>query len=174
MNVLITGVQNAIKDSAVKLAVGRIGAKARLRVLGFGDFLEEDVQGELQLLKSSQRKLMDSIQLKMLESGSKNIIINGYCTVRTRLGYYPFITKESLAVFKPDLMVFIETDPVSLPGKLGNPKVLMEHQAVEKQFSMLLAAEAGAGIRFIRSGRDGAREGADELYEVLKEALVVR
>ena len=173
MNILITGVQNMIKDSTVKLALERIEGKVKLKVLSFSDFAEEEGSGELQLLKSTQKKLTESIQLKMIESGPHHIVINGYCTVSTRLGYVPVITKESVNIFRPDLIACIETDPAALP-KLENPREFQEHQAIERQFSVLFALRSGAAIKIIRSGKEGAREGADKLFSLLKEALVPR
>lgn len=177
MNILVTGVQNVVKDSVVKLALERLGSRQKFRVLSFSDFVEEpaDSISELRLLKNIQQKLTKSIQLKMLEAGTgEHIIINGYCTVRTGLGYVPVITMASIDIFRPDIIVHIEVNPVALGGKLPNKHDFAEHQSLEKSFALLFGAWSGSGIKIIETGAEGSRPGADELYKLLKAVLGVK
>ena len=41
MKILVTGVQNVVKDSMVALALERLEGKARFKVLSLSDFVEE-------------------------------------------------------------------------------------------------------------------------------------
>ena len=45
---------------------------------------------------------------------------------------------------------------------------------VERQFSLLFASEAGAALKIIKSGKFGARDGAGQLFDLLKAALAPR
>jgi adenylate kinase len=177
MNVLIAGVQNMVKDTVVKLALGRLSGKVKLKALSFSDFVEEyeDSVMELSLLKDVQQKLTKNIQIKMLESpAGEHHVINGYCTVRTKLGYIPIITKESLAIFRPDMIALIEVEPAALGAKLRDREEFEEHKAVERSSAMFCSAWAGSGIRIIRAGAEGPRKGAGELSGLLKEMMVAR
>ncbi len=175
MNILITGVQNVIEESIVKLALERIKGKARFSILSFTDFVdtEESPADELRLLKGTQKKIKNNIQMRVLKSrAGDHIIVNGYFTVKSRLGFYPVITKEVLEVLKPDFVVHISVDPLSLGGKIDDAEGFGEHQAVEKAYALFLGANTGCGVRIIRSGIDGARTAADELYGMLKDMMV--
>jgi adenylate kinase len=175
MNILITGVQNAIEESIVKLALERIEGKARFSILSFTDFVdtEESPADELMLMKDTQKKIKKNIQMKVLKSRTgDHIIVSGYFTVKSRLGFYPVITKEVLEVLKPDFLVHISVDPLSLSGKIDSAEVFEEHQAVERACALFLGANTGCGVRIIRSGVDGSRAAADELYGMLKDLLV--
>ncbi len=175
MNILIAGVQNIVKDTVVKLAMGKVSGKVKLKALSFSDFVEEyeDSFIELSMLKDIQQKLTKSIQIKMLESkAGEHHIINGYCTVETKLGYIPIITKESLAIFRPDMVALIEVEPAALGAKLRDRDGFQEHKAIEKACALFCSAWTGSGIRIIRTGAEGPRKGADELSGLLKEMLV--
>lgn len=175
MNILIAGVQNIVKDTVVKLAMGKVSGKVKLKALSFSDFVEEyeDSVLEISVLKDIQQKLTKSIQIKMLESrAGEHHIINGYCTVKTRLGYIPIITKESLAIFKPDMIALMEVEPSALGDKLKDSEGFREHQAMERSCALFCSAWSGSGIRIIRTGVEGSRKGADELSGLLKEMLV--
>ena len=171
MNVLITGVQTVEKDSAVKLAVERLPAKG-IRTMSFSDTKEGEGAEELGLLKRTQSRLIENIQKRMLDSGRAHLIINGYCTISTRLGFVPVLTKEAAGIFRPSLVVCLETDPRTVRGDAA--AAFPEHQAVERLFSVFIASECGAAVKFIRTGPDGAREAAEELAGILKEALVAK
>jgi adenylate kinase len=171
MNILITGVQNVIKDSVVKLAVERIEGKVKLKTLSFSDFAEEGTN-EYLLMKNTQRRLMEGIQMKMLEPKTENILINGYCTVKTKFGFAPVLTEDSASIFRPGIIVCLETDPLAVPGKMDNPREFQEHQSVEREFSILYSAKTGASLKIIKSGKEGARQGAEQLFDLLKDALV--
>ncbi|MBN2330638.1 MAG: AAA family ATPase [Candidatus Aenigmarchaeota archaeon] len=174
MNVLITGVQNMVKDTVVKLAMGKISGKVKLKALSFSDFVEdyEDPALEIPVLHDIQQKLTKNIQIKMLESkAGEHHIINGYCTVDTRLGYIPIVTKESLAIFRPDMIALIEVDPTALGSKLRDRDRFQEHKAVERSCALFCSAWSGSGIRIIRTGPEGSRKGAEELSGLLKEML---
>ena len=175
MNILIAGVQNMVKDTVVKLAMGKVSGKTKLKALSFSDFVEdyEDPLLEISVLKDIQKRLTKNIQIKMLESKSgEHHIINGYCTVKTRLGYIPIITKESLDIFKPDMVALIEVEPSALGEKLKDREGFKEHKAMERSCAQFCSAWTGSGIRIIRTGPEGARKGADELSGLLKEMLV--
>lgn len=177
MNILVTGGQNVVKDSVVKLALERLGGHVKFKVLSFSDFVlgSEDSINELHLLKNTQQKLMRNIQLKMLETGAReHVIINGYCTARTKLGYMPIITKASIDIFKPDIIVHVEVDPAALGGKLKDRDDFVQHQSLEKSCALFFGAWAGSVIKIIQTGIEGPRQGADELYELLRDVLVVK
>lgn len=175
MKILITGVQNMIEESIVKLALERVEGKAKFKILSFSDFADtgESPAEELKLLKNTQKKIKDNIQIRMLKSkAGDHVIINGYFTVKSKLGFFPVISREVLDVFKPDFLVHIHVNPLALGSRLKNRKEFDEHQDIEKSCAVLLGANAGCGIRIIRSGIDGTREAADELYGILKELMV--
>jgi len=175
MRVIITGVQNVVKDSVIRLALERLEGKADFRKLSFSDFADE-VSGsaeELEVLRDTQKKIRENLQLKMLSpGGGKNIIVNGYCTVKTSIGFYPVITRETMKVFDPDVIVHLEVSAMSPSAKISNKKKFTEHSAFEKSCSMLLAADAGCGIRLIKSELESSRKASDELYEMLKGTMV--
>jgi adenylate kinase len=176
MNVLLTGVQNIVKESVVKLALDQLSGKVKFKVLSFSDFVEgsETSISELNTLKGIQKKLRENIQLKLLKAKPKeHVIINGYFTVRTKLGFVPVITKESIDIFKPDIIVHIDVNPLALQGKIPSKEDFLQNQSVEKFCAMLFGALASSGIKVIVTGPDGARKGADELYRLLKDVLVV-
>ncbi len=177
MNILVTGVQNVVKDSIVKLALGRLGGKAKFKVMSFSDFVEEDEDSvsEIRMLKSMQQKLKKNIQIKMLQTktGEHNII-NGYCTVKTKLGYVPIITKESIDIFRPDITVYIEVDPAALGDKVADRDDFMQHQSVERSCALFCGARSGSGIKIINAGVDGSRQGSVELHGLLHDVLVVK
>ena len=84
MNVLITGVQNAIGESVVRLAAERIEGKAKIKIISFSDFAgAESPLDEMEVIKTTQGKITDSIRLKLMNSSGSHVIMNGYCTVRT-------------------------------------------------------------------------------------------
>ncbi len=174
MNILITGVQNIVKESVAKLALERMGRKSKTRILSFSDFVSEKGTDELHMLKDAQKRLTDKIQMKLLDSSAQHTIINGYCTVRTGLGYVPVITRESMGIFNPDFIVHIETDPLAPSGKIKDTEGFREHQSVERAFAIILACESGAGIRIIKSGVEGARKGSEELFALLKKLMVLK
>jgi len=175
MRILVTGVQNVIKDSMVKLALERLEGRARIKVLSFSDFMEEDEKGreELRVLKETQKKMRDSIQMSILKAGAgQHILINGYCTVKTKMGYVPVMTRESVDIFKPDVIVHVQVDPLALAGKIGDPKMFEEHQSVERSYAVSLAANSGATFSLIKSGKEGARKGSEEMLSLLKSLVV--
>ncbi len=174
MNILVTGVQNAIEESIVKLAVERIEGKAKFRVLSFSDFMDsgESPAEEFKLLKETQDKIKQKIQMKVLEGKGGHMIIDGYFTVKSKLGFVPVMTGDLLNIIKPDFLVHIDVDPLALGSRLENRKEFDEHQEIEKSCALYLGANAGCGIRIIKSGPEGARDAADELYGMLKELLV--
>lgn len=170
MNILVTGVSNVIKDSVVKLALDRIGGKEKFKILSFSDFSGDEEGNELEMFKSTQRKLTENIQLKMLESESRHIVINGYCTVSTKLGYIPIISRESIEIFKPDIIILIETNSLSIPGKVNNAG-FDNHKMVERSCSFSLSVLSGSAIKVIVCGVEGSRKGSEELFKLLKEVL---
>jgi adenylate kinase len=174
MNILITGVQNVIEESVVKLALERVEGKAKFRVLSFSDFMDSggSPAEELKMLKDTQKKIKDNIQMRVIKSRSgDHTIVEGYFTVKSRLGFYPVITKEVLDIFKPEFLVHVSVDSLALGDKVD--RVLFEeHQAIEKAYALFLGANAGCGVRIIRSGVDGERAAADELYGMLKDLMV--
>jgi adenylate kinase len=177
MNILITGVQNVIKDSIVKLALERLGSKVKFKVLSFSDFVEDagDSIDELGLLKSTQQKLTKNIQLKVLGSGAnEHVIVNGYCIVQTKLGFTPVITMGSVDILKPDLIVYVEVDPIALGSKLKNKDDFLLHQSIELECATSFSALSGSAIKIIKAGPEGSRKGSDELYNLLKAVLVVK
>ena len=177
MNVLITGLQNMVKDSVVKIALERLGASAKFKILSFSDFVGEDEGSitELRLLKTVQQRLTKKVQVSMLQSktGEHNII-NGYSTASTKLGYMPIITKAGIDIFNPDLIAFIEVDPLALGEDLKDKEGFEAHQAVEKSFAMLYGAWTGAAVKVIKAGPEGSRKGSGELFNLLKALLVVK
>ncbi len=175
MKILITGVQNSVEESIVKLALEHAEGKAKFKILSFSDFVDtgESAADELKLLKSTQKKIKDNIEMRILKSrAGDNIIINGYFTVKSKLGFFPVISRDVIDTFNPDFLVHIHVDPLALAGKLDNRKEFDEHQDIENSCAVLIGAYAGCGIKIIRSGVDGTRESADELYGILKELMV--
>ena len=174
MNVLITGVQNAIEESIVRIAAERLKGKADFRLLSFSDFdgLEGRALDELKLIKATQQKVRQAVQGKMLPGGRGSVIVNGYCTVKTKLGFFPVLTVESVKAFKPDIMVHISLDPLALEGKEKDPQGFLDHQAMEKAYALFLCASAGCGLKVIHCGIEGAREAAGELIDLLKSTMV--
>jgi len=175
MKILITGVQNAIEESVVKIAIERLQGRARFRVLSFSDFVdtEESATRELNLLKNTRKKITDAIKMRMLKSGaSDNVIINGYFTVRGRLGFFPVISREVVETFSPDMIVSISVDPVALEGKLDNKDEFIKWQDVERSYAITLGAIAGSGMKLIHCRLDESRKAADELYGLLKNLVV--
>jgi adenylate kinase len=174
MKVLITGVQNVVEESVVKIAIDRISGKSKFKILSFSDFVNtgETPSGEIKLLKNTQKKVKDAIQMKLLKSRpSDHIIVDGYFTVRSKIGFFPVITRALIDSFKPDVIVNIEVDPLALEGKLKDPDEFVLHQQVEKYLALSFGAYAGSGIKLLRTGIDGAREAGDELYQTLKDVV---
>jgi adenylate kinase len=175
MNILIAGVQNSEEESIVKLALERLEGKAKFKTLSFSEFSGAESAGEeLGLIKATQRKVREILQIKAVADDDANVIINGYCTVNARLGYFPILTKDTMQAFRPDMMVHIRVDPLALEGKIRDPEAMNSHQDFEKSYSMYLCATTGCGMKSISSGIDGARKASDELYAVLKELLVMK
>ncbi len=173
MNVLITGVQNAVEESIVRIAVERLEGKAPFRLLSFSDFSGEGTAaGELEVIEKTQKKIADSMRVRLMDGGEKHVIVNGYCTVGTPLGIFPVITNDTLEALKPRLLIHIGVDPEALEGRLDDPKAFRDHQETEKAYSIMLCAASGCGIKTIRCGPDGARKASDELYALLKDILV--
>ena len=173
MNILITGVQNAIEESVVRLAVERIEGKADFKMISFSEFAGgESPLEEIDVIRNTQQKVTDSIRMKLMNSTGGHVIINGYCTVRTKLGFFPVLTRETVEALKPQLMVHIDVDPAALEGKIDDAKAYDDHQDVEKAYSFMLCTAAGCGIRAIHCGPDGARKASDELHCLLKDILV--
>jgi len=175
MKILITGVSAITKDTIVRMALDRFGSKAKYKLLSFSDFVEEmdNPLEEISMLKNTQKKITDNIQLRLIKAGADDhIVINGYCTVCTHLGFFPVISGEGIDVLKPDVIVSIEVDPAIMSGKLKNRAEFMEHQSVEKFCALNLATTAGCCIKIINSGRDSSRKGANELFTLLKDILV--
>ncbi len=174
MNILITGVQNVVEESVVKLALDSLGGKAKFKILSFSDFTDADgsVSDELKTLKGTQKKIKDSIQMKILKSRpGDHIIVNGYFTVYGKLGFFPVIDREFLDAFRPDFVVHIDVDPLALGAKIKNPREFKYHQELERTCAIFVGAYAGCAFKFIHAGIDGAREAADELYGMLKELV---
>lgn len=171
MNVLITGVQNHIEESIVRIAAERLKGKADFRLLSFSDFdgLGGGALDGLALIKATQQKVVQEVQAKMAPGrGGASVIVNGYCMARTKLGFFPVITEKSVKALRPDIMVHISLDPLALEGKEKDPQGFLDHQAVEKAYALLLCASAGCGLRIIHCGLDEARKASDELLELLK------
>jgi adenylate kinase len=176
MNVLITGVQNHIEESIVRIAAERLQGKADFRLLSFSDFdeLEGSTLDGLDTIKATQQKVKQSIQATMRPGGRKSVIVSGYCTVKTKLGFFPVLTAESVKAFRPDIMVHISLDPLALEGKEKDPQGFLDHQALEKAYALFLCAYAGCGLKVIHCGIEGAREAAGELIDLLKNTMVDR
>ncbi|MBW2109674.1 MAG: AAA family ATPase [Candidatus Aenigmarchaeota archaeon] len=173
MNILITGVQNPVEESIIKIAVERIEAKAKIRLLSFSDFMDdaESLRDELKLLKNTQKKIRDNVQMKVIK-GSGHFILNGYFTVKTKLGYFPVITGAVMEVLKPDIIVHIAVDPLALEGKIDNQESFRMHQSAERVVALSMAAASGAGVKIISCGIDESRKASDELYDLLKNLVV--
>jgi len=175
MNVLITGVQNHIEESIVRIAAERLqGKKADFRLLSFSDFdgLEGRTLDDLKLIKATQQKVRQAVQAKMRPGARGSIIVNGYCTVKTKLGFFPILTEESVKAFRPDMLVHISVDPLALEGKEKDLQGFSDYQALEKSYALLLCASAGCGMRIIHCGIEEARKASDELFALLKDTMV--
>jgi adenylate kinase len=174
MNVLITGVQNHIEESIVRIAAERLQGKADFRLLSFSDFDELDgsTLDGLDTIKATQQKVRQSIQVAMRPGGRKSVIVNGYCTVKTKLGFFPVLTEESVKAFRPDMLVHISVDPLALEGKEKDLQGFSDYQALEKSYALLLCASAGCGMRIIHCGIEEARKASDELFSLLKDTMV--
>jgi adenylate kinase len=174
MKILVTGLQNAVEESVVKLALERVEGKAEFKTLSFSDFTDEEETPaeELRLIKATQQKVTDGIRMKLIGTSRGNIIINGYCTVKTKLGFFPVITREIMEALKPDLMAHIDVDPRALEGKIVNRKEFEDHQDFERSYSLLLCTSTGYGMKIIHCGFDESRKAADELYALLKNLMV--
>jgi adenylate kinase len=174
MNVLITGVQNSVEESIVRLAVERVQGKTNFRFLAFSDFddLDEGMLSEIALIKATQQKVRQAIQAKMTASGKGHVVVSGYCTVKTKLGFFPVLTAETVKAFRPDIMVHISVDPLAIEGKTVNADEFRDHQTLEKTYALLLCASAGCGLKVIHCALDGSRDAAGELIELLKGIMV--
>ncbi|MBN1896929.1 MAG: AAA family ATPase [Candidatus Aenigmarchaeota archaeon] len=175
MKILITGVQNSVEESIVKLAVERIEGKAKFRTLSFSDFIDNSStpKEELDLLKNTQEKIRDSIQLKLIGEKTGNVIVNGYFTVGTKLGIFPVINDETVKVFKPDLIIHINVNPLALGDKLEDEDAFRDQQDVEKTYALMIAAKAGCSVKIVHCGIEGSRDAADEIFKLLKALLVI-
>jgi adenylate kinase len=176
MNVLITGVQNAVEESIVRLAVERVQGKVDFRFLSFSDFdgLDEGMISEIALVKETQQKVKRAVLARMTASGKGkvDVVVSGYCTVKTKLGFFPVLTTETVKAFRPDIMVHISVDPLAIEGKTVNVDEFKDHQSFEKTYALLLCASAGCGLKVIHCALDGARDAADELIALLKGTMV--
>ena len=163
-----------MEESIVRLAVERVKGKADCRFLSFSDFdgLEEGMLSELALIKGTQQKIKQAIQAKMPASAKGHTVVSGYCTVKTKLGFFPVLTAESVKAYRPDIMVHISVDPLALEGKAVDPDEFRDHQELEKTYALLLCASAGCGLKVIHCALDGSRDAAGELIALLKGALV--
>ena len=175
MRVLITGVQNVIEESVVKLALEGMEGKAKFRILSFSDFMdtEGDVAEEQKVLRNTQKRIKDAVQLKMIKAGpGDHIILNGYFTAKGKHGFFPVIDRMLLDTFKPDFVVNIDVDPLAVQDKIDDVKQFEYHQELERTCAMFVGAYCGCSFKFIYTGIEGAREAANELYELLKGMMV--
>ncbi|UCD02758.1 MAG: AAA family ATPase [Candidatus Aenigmatarchaeota archaeon] len=175
MKVLITGVPNIVEESVVRLALEGMEGKTKFKILSFSDFMgsEDKAADELKVLKNTQKKIRDSIQMSMIKAkAGDHIIVNGYFTVKGKYGFLPVINKELLDIFKPDFVVHIDVHPLAVEAKIKNPKEFEYHQELERTCAILIGGYSGCAFKFIDAGIDGAREAANELYGLLKGMMV--
>jgi adenylate kinase len=176
MNILITGVQNPVEESIVRLAVERVKGKTDFTFLSFSDFdgIDGSTLEKIELIKATQQKVKLAIKAKMSASAKGHTVVAGYCTVKTKLGFFPVLTAESVKAFKPDIMVHISVDPMALEDSGVNPDEFRDHQALEKTYALLLCASAGCGLKVIHCALEGSRGAAEELIGLLKGIMVAR
>ena len=154
--IFISSLPELEKKSTIKIAMKRFGREKKgLKIIHFDelDSLIKDFNKiPKEKLEALGDEVYDELEKKLEDSISREdiVVIEGYFTVRSKLGFLPLITEKFFKVYKPNAVVLVETFPDLLSPDKKTVEELRDQQLINRIYAVRSASIAGSAIKIIR------------------------
>lgn len=148
------------KKSTIKIAMKRFGKKKKnLKIIHFDemDSLIKDFNNlTKEELESLGDQVYDEIEEKIGDTLASDgvVVLDGFFTIRSKLGHIPLITEKFFKVFQPNQIVLIETYPDLLSSDSKVVDELKEQQIINRIYAVRSASLIGSPIKIIKMDKE--------------------
>ncbi len=171
--ILVTGIENMEKNKLLSMAMGALNNGSAYKEFCHVNLnaLDSVKNGFLRLedMKKSYLSIYDEIE-KTLNNSKRsafNIVLDASFSLNKPFGYVPLITDRFFSIFRPDVMLIIES---KLEDFRENPRELLavrDHQEINRSYCMKFAADYGIPVKIIRVNRSEVKATIKEIQDYL-------
>lgn len=166
--IVILGAQESSKDALVSLLL-RGASDLKLSCLQFQNIIEK---WEGAASRAAITKKLESQLAAMLKSGKGNVLVNGYVTMDTAIGFIPLLQPDVFDVFRPDMILLVEDQTkLAFRGTRDTQQVLAEQQRLNRVYATVYSAMSGAPLKVMTVNPQHLRTASSELLALMKEVL---
>lgn len=169
-SIMVSGVKETEKDSLIEICVKRSGLKIYL--LSFKQLIPKKFKPfDIKTLEEAEefkRVLKKHIEIAVCRYAKENkpLVVNGFFTVKTRLGSIPVLSESFFHLFKPSLFLILEIDPSEFPKDLA--KKIEEEQAINREQAELFSTCIGCPFKIIRVEKNNIKETLDKIIDTFR------
>jgi adenylate kinase len=187
--VVVTGVPGVGKTTVITGAMEKLaGEGVNYESINFGSFMfERAVKDNVVGNRDEMRRLDRNVQKRLQKeaasgiatvSGTKNVIIDTHCSVKTPAGYLAGLPEWVLRELMPDIIVLVETDEDQiLLRRLGDDtrardmegaRAIVEHQAFNRSLAAAYAMLTGCTVKIVRNENFLLDRAVQDMVDVLR------
>ena len=132
-----------------------------------------------------QRELQEEAYKKISEMRGKYVFIDTHLAIKTPKGYFPGLSKKTVEIIKPELIIVLEFPPKDILERrlkdrkrkrdIEDEEEIAEHQRINREFAVAAASAVQAAVEIIsfeeRQKRDfeHAKIAAEKIVRLVKK-----
>jgi len=192
MKIVVAAVPGAGKTTVLKFVKKKLPSA---KIVNVGDLIlkiakkryniknRDELRKKLSL--EQERELQEEAYRKISEMKGKYVFIDTHLAIKTPKGYFPALSKKTIELIKPEMIIVLEFPPTDiLERRLKDKKrkrdvedeeEIAEHQRINREFAIAAASEAQAAVEIIsfeerqRKPFEHAKIAAEKIVRLVKK-----
>lgn len=191
MKIVVASVPGAGKTTVLNFVKKKLPSA---KIINVGDLILElakekyKIKNRDELRKrltlEQQRELQEEAYKKIAEMKGKYIFVDTHLAIKTPKGYFPGISKQTVELIKPEMIIVLEFPPKDILERrlkdkkrvreMESEEKIAEHQRINREFAVAAASQVQAAVEIIsfeerqRKDFEHAKLAAEKIVDVVK------
>lgn len=166
MKIVVGSVPGSGKTTVLKFVKKKLPSA---KIFNVGDFIfklakkkfkikhRDELRKKLTI--QQQREIQEEAYKKISETKGKYIFVDTHLSIKTIKGYFPGISKETIEILKPDMIILLEFPPKDILERrlmdkkrkrdIESEEEIDAHQKINREFAVAAASQAQASLEII-------------------------
>jgi adenylate kinase len=191
MKIVVASVPGAGKTTVLNFVKKKLPSA---KIINVGDLILElakekyKIKNRDELRKrltlEQQRELQEEAYKKIAEMKGRYIFVDTHLAIKTPKGYFPGISKQTVELIKPEMIIVLEFPPKDILERrlkdkkrvreMESEEKIAEHQKINREFAVAAASQVQAAVEIIsfeerqRKDFEHAKIAAEKIVNVVK------
>ena len=191
MKIIVASVPGAGKTTVLKFVKKRLKSA---KIVNVGDLILEIAKKKFKIRNrdelrkklsiEQQRELQEEAYKKISKMESKYVFIDTHLAIKTPKGFFPGISKHTIELIKPEMIIVLEFPPKDIlerrlkdkkrKREIESEEEIDEHQKINREFAIAAASQVQAAVEIInfeerqRKDFEHAKIAAEKIVRLVK------